>query len=95
MCGDTQGTRLKPGLRVLDIGCGWGSLAIDLASNHDVYVTGLTLSEAQVRVARQEASARGLDDYVHFELEDYREHEDRYERIVSVGMFEHVGRLHY
>lgn len=87
--------RLKPGLQVLDIGSGWGSLAMDLARRHDVHVTGITLSEEQLRVARAQARARGLADRVRFELEDYREHRGSYDRVVSVGMFEHVGRRHY
>jgi len=68
---------------------------MDLASNHDVHVAGLTLSEEQIRVARQEASARVLNDYVRFELQDYRQHQDHYDRIVSVGMFEHVGKRQF
>lgn len=81
---------LEPGQHVLDIGCGWGSLALYLAENHDVQVTGITLSTEQLRVAQAEAAKRGLDN-VHFELADYREHSAVYDRIVSVGMLEHVG----
>lgn len=87
--------QLKSGLKILDIGCGWGSLAMDLARRHDVHVTGITLSQEQLRVAEAEAHARGLADRVRFELQDYREHQGRYDRVVSVGMFEHVGRRHY
>lgn len=83
---------LRPGHRVLDIGCGWGSLAMYLARNHDVSVTGLTLSAEQLRVARDTVRSRGLQDQVQFLLQDYREHENNYDRIVSVGMFEHVGK---
>ena len=83
---------LRPGHRVLDIGCGWGSLAIHLAENHDVKVTGLTLSAEQLRVARETAADRGLENQVEFLLQDYREHTETYDRIVSVGMFEHVGK---
>ena len=83
---------LRPGHRVLDIGCGWGSLATHLAENHDVSVTGLTLSGEQLRVARESAASRGLKDRVEFLLQDYRQHEATYDRIVSVGMFEHVGK---
>ena len=85
---------LRPGHRVLDIGCGWGSLAIHLAKNHDVSVTGLTLSTEQLGAARDAARDLGLDDRVEFLLQDYREHEGAYDRIVSVGMFEHVGKQH-
>ncbi|MDE0061563.1 MAG: cyclopropane-fatty-acyl-phospholipid synthase [Gammaproteobacteria bacterium] len=83
---------LRPGHRVLDIGCGWGSLAMHLAEHHDVRVTGLTLSAEQLRVARETAAGRGLDNQVEFLLQDYREHPETYDRIVSVGMFEHVGK---
>ena len=86
---------LEPGHRVLDIGCGWGSLAMHLASRWGVRVTGLTLSEEQHRVATAEARSRGLSDSVEFRLEDYRAHRGKYDRVVSVGMFEHVGRDAY
>jgi len=87
--------RLRPGLRVLDIGCGWGGLGLWLAERFDVDVTGLTLSAEQLRVARERAAQRGLADRVQFFLRDYREETGRYDRIVSVGMFEHVGVRHY
>jgi cyclopropane-fatty-acyl-phospholipid synthase len=86
---------LEPGHRVLDIGSGWGSLAMHLAEHHDVHVTGLTLSVEQLKAAREEASRRGLSDRVEFRLEDYRAHYGRYDRVVSVGMFEHVGRANF
>jgi cyclopropane-fatty-acyl-phospholipid synthase len=86
---------LQPGMRVLDIGSGWGGLAMHLAREHGVSVDGLTLSREQLRVAREECSRRGLDGQVQFHLRDYREHRDRYDRIVSVGMFEHVGQPYY
>lgn len=86
---------LEPGQRVLDIGCGWGSLAMYLAARYDVTVVGLTLSEEQHRVACEEAKRRGLEQRVAFLLQDYREHEGSYDRVVSVGMFEHVGRGDY
>lgn len=82
--------RLEPGMSVLDIGCGWGSLAFRIASTHDVEVTGITLSKEQLRVAREEARKRGANN-VRFLLADYREHEASYDRVVSVGMLEHVG----
>ena len=86
---------LKPGQRVLDIGSGWGGLALYLAASADVEVTGLTLSEEQHRVANERARRAGLDGRVKFLLRDYREEVGRYDRIVSVGMFEHVGVVHY
>ena len=86
---------LRPGARVLDIGCGWGGMALTLAQMADVDVTGITLSAEQLRVARERAAAAGLADRVRFELIDYRQVEGRFDRIVSVGMFEHVGREHF
>jgi cyclopropane-fatty-acyl-phospholipid synthase len=86
---------LAPGQHVLDIGCGWGGLALYLAKECGVSVTGLTLSTEQLRVAERRAAAAGLSDRVRFELRDYRETNGRYDRIVSVGMFEHVGVVHY
>ena len=82
---------LKPGQKVLDIGCGWGSLALYLAEQEDVHVTGLTLSKEQLGVAKHEAVQRGLDNQAQFLLEDYRNHQGKYDAVVSVGMFEHVG----
>ncbi|MEM7207545.1 MAG: cyclopropane-fatty-acyl-phospholipid synthase family protein [Pseudomonadota bacterium] len=86
---------LKPGMQVLDIGCGWGSLAIYLAERHGVRVTGITVSKAQLAVAQRRAQERKLDKLVDFRLSDYREHQGEYDRIVSVGMFEHVGTPFY
>lgn len=86
---------LSPGDRVLDIGCGWGGMALYLAREFDVRVTGLTLSKDQYDEARRRADQAGLSDRVEFRLEDYREHRDQYDAVVSVGMFEHVGRPQY
>lgn len=86
---------LKPGQRVLDVGCGWGGLALYLARHADVDVTGITLSKEQHRVATARAHDAGLSARVQFRLEDYREHHGLYDRVVSVGMFEHVGTPHY
>ncbi|MEA3002624.1 MAG: cyclopropane-fatty-acyl-phospholipid synthase [Sphingomonadales bacterium] len=87
--------RLAPGQSLLDIGCGWGGLALFLARTAEVTVHGITLSEEQLRVARARAEAEGLAGRVTFALADYREVEGEYDRIVSVGMFEHVGPPHY
>jgi cyclopropane-fatty-acyl-phospholipid synthase len=86
---------LRPGLRVLDIGCGWGGMALTLAREHGVHVTGITLSEEQLAAARARAVDAGLQDRVRFELLDYRALAGECDRIVSVGMFEHVGVNHY
>ena len=86
---------LSPRQRVLDIGSGWGGLALHLARTEDVDVTGITLSVEQAAYARRKAEAAGLADRVRFALEDYRDETGRYDRIVSVGMFEHVGVRHY
>jgi cyclopropane-fatty-acyl-phospholipid synthase len=81
----------RPGLRVLDIGCGWGGLGLYLAAETGARVTGITLSEEQLKVARERARRAGLADRVSFELCDYRSQGGNFDRIVSVGMFEHVG----
>ena len=86
---------LKPGQRVLDIGCGWGGLAIELAKQAGAKVVGLTLSEQQARVARERVRERGLTEQVDIRLQDYRDVSERFDRIVSVGMFEHVGVRYY
>lgn len=86
---------LKPGQRVLDIGCGWGGLAIYLADAWGVDVTGITLAENQVGHASERLDQARVRDRVHFALRDYRDQTGRFDRIVSVGMFEHVGVTHY
>jgi cyclopropane-fatty-acyl-phospholipid synthase len=86
---------LAPNMRVLDIGSGWGGLALHLAETTGADVTGLTLSVEQQRIAEQRARAAGLTDRVRFYLRDYREETGAYDRIVSVGMFEHVGVGYY
>ena len=86
---------LKPGQRVLDIGCGWGGMALYLHQVAGVDVLGVTLSEEQIKIARRRAEAAGVADRVKFELMDYRHVDGRFDRIVSVGMFEHVGAAHY
>lgn len=86
---------LKPGLKILDIGSGWGNLALYLATVENVDVTGITLSREQHALANEKAQRAGLSGRVRFELRDYREIGGRFDRIVSVGMFEHVGVPHY
>jgi cyclopropane-fatty-acyl-phospholipid synthase len=86
---------LQPGQRLLDIGSGWGGLALYLAEAGAAQVVGITLSEQQLAVSRERAQRRGLADRVRFELRDYREQTGVFDRIVSVGMFEHVGVQHY
>jgi cyclopropane-fatty-acyl-phospholipid synthase len=86
---------LEPAQRVLDIGCGWGGMAIFLAEHCDVHVTGVTLSTQQHALAVERVKAKGLQDKVDIRLQDYRELEGPFDRIVSVGMFEHVGVPHY
>jgi cyclopropane-fatty-acyl-phospholipid synthase len=86
---------LKPGLRLLDIGSGWGDLALYLAALENVDVTGVTLSKEQHALSNEKAHRLGLCDRVRFHLRDYRDVGGRFDRIVSVGMFEHVGVRHY
>jgi len=86
---------LAAGQRVLDIGCGWGGMALYLHRVADVDVLGVTLSEHQLAVARRRAAEAGVADRVRFELIDYRALDQSFDRIVSVGMFEHVGLAHY
>ena len=86
---------IKPNQKVLDIGCGWGSLAIDVAKSAQCEVTGITLSENQFKYCTLKAKELNLENQLTFKLMDYRELNDKFDRIVSVGMFEHVGRKFY
>ncbi|WP_174286727.1 cyclopropane-fatty-acyl-phospholipid synthase family protein [Sphingomonas bacterium] len=86
---------IEPGMRVLDIGCGWGGMALYLHAKTGAEVLGVTLSEEQLKVARRRAADAGVSDKVRFELIDYRAVTGTFDRIVSVGMFEHVGPAHY
>ena len=86
---------LKPNQKVLDIGCGWGYLAIEIAKQYKCHVTGVTLSENQYKFAKSMIKEFNLSNQVEIKLVDYREIKDKYDRIVSVGMFEHVGRKFY
>ncbi|WP_309663544.1 cyclopropane-fatty-acyl-phospholipid synthase family protein [Tabrizicola sp.] len=85
---------IKPGMRVLDIGCGFGTLAIALARDHGAQVLGVTLSKVQLAEARRRAAAAGLSGQVEFRLQDYRAVPEVFDRVVSVGMMEHVGLPH-
>jgi cyclopropane-fatty-acyl-phospholipid synthase len=85
----------RPGMKLLDIGSGWGGLGLYLARAGNCEVTGVTLSTEQHKVSQERAKKAGLDDRVRFHLRDYREDSNRYDRIVSVGMFEHVGKKNY
>lgn len=86
---------IEPGMTVLDIGCGWGGMGLTLARDYGAKVVGVTLSKEQHAVATERARAAGLSDQVDFRLTDYRELSETFDRIVSVGMFEHVGVPHY
>jgi cyclopropane-fatty-acyl-phospholipid synthase len=86
---------IEPGMRVLDIGCGWGGMALTLARDHGARVTGVTLSEEQHKIAPRRVLEAGLADRVDIRLTDYRDVRETFDRIVSVGMFEHVGVPHY
>ncbi|HXV74232.1 MAG TPA: cyclopropane-fatty-acyl-phospholipid synthase family protein, partial [Sphingomonadales bacterium] len=86
---------LKKGMRVLEIGSGWGGLALSLHREYGASVLGITLSEEQLKYAREKARAAGAGKAVEFRLMDYREVEGTFDRVVSVGMFEHVGRANY
>lgn len=83
--------QLRDGQKLLDIGCGWGGMGLYLAHVADIEVLGVTLSENQLKVARRRAEILGVGDRVRFELMDYREVKEKFDRIVSVGMLEHVG----
>lgn len=87
--------RIEPGMKLLDIGCGWGGMGLTLARDYGAQVLGVTLSAEQHKIATQRAAEAGLADRVQFRLTDYRKVQGQFDRIVSVGMFEHVGLPHY
>jgi cyclopropane-fatty-acyl-phospholipid synthase len=91
----TAKLRLEPDKRVLDIGCGWGGLGLYLAEIGGADVTGITLSQEQHAIANEWAAEKGLAERARFRLQDYRDLTERFDRIISVGMFEHVGVNHY
>src|SRR6056297_3455420 len=86
---------IEPGMKVLDIGCGWGGMGLTLARDYGAEVTGVTLSEEQHAMANARAEKAGLSDKARFHLMDYRDVAGQFDRIVSIGMFEHVGVPHY
>ena len=86
---------LKPNQKVLDIGCGWGTLALDIAKKTQCEVVGITLSKNQLEQAQQKAKEMNLENQVEFRLADYRQLNEKFDRVVSVGMFEHVGKKFY
>ncbi|APX22496.1 MAG: class I SAM-dependent methyltransferase [Rhodobacteraceae bacterium] len=86
--------RIEPGMRVLDIGCGWGGMALTLAKDYGARVTGVTLSDNQLATAKKRAEEAGVADRIDFRLLDYRKVDEQFDRIVSVGMLEHVGYPH-
>ena len=86
---------IKPNEKVLDIVCGWGTLAIDIAKKTQCEVVGITLSENQLEYAKKKAKEMNLENQVEFRLADYRQLNEKFDRVVSVGMFEHVGRNFY
>jgi len=86
---------ISPNQKVLDIGCGWGSLAIDIAKSTGCEVTGITLSENQFNYCIKKSKEQNLENQVTFKLLDYRQLDEKFDRIVSVGMFEHLGRKFY
>ena len=86
---------IKPNQKVLDIGSGWGALAIDIAKKTQCEVTGITLSENQYKYSLEKVKESNLENQVQFKLADYRNLNEKFDRIISVGMFEHVGRKFY
>ena len=86
---------LRPGQRILDVGCGWGGMAFEICRQSQCEVTGISLSENQIDYCKKKAKELKMDNQVNFELRDYREIEGKFQRIVSVGAFEHFGKKFY
>src|SRR3954470_15249362 len=82
-------------MRVLDIGCGWGGLALYLHRHYDVDVLGVALAPDQIQFCNERAAAEGVADRVRFELKDYRDIEGQFDRIANIGLIEHLGRPHH
>ena len=86
---------IKPGNKILEVGCGWGGMAFEIAKQKGCEVTGISLSKNQIQYCKEKSKELGLDNQVNFQLADYREVKGKYDRIYSVGMFEHVGKKFY
>ena len=86
---------IKEGQKILEVGCGWGGMAFEIAKQNKCEITGISLSKNQIKYCLEKAKQLGLDNQVKFELIDYREAKGQYDRIYSVGMFEHVGKKFY
>ena len=86
---------IKPGEKILEVGCGWGGMAFEIARQKGCEVTGISLSKNQINYCKNKAKELSLDNQVHFELIDYREVKGKFDKIYSVGMFEHVGKKFY
>ena len=86
---------IKQGQKILEVGCGWGGMAFEIAKQKGCEVLGISLSKNQIKYCKNKAKELGLDNQVNFELADYREVQGQYDRIYSVGMFEHVGKKFY
>ena len=86
---------IKKGQKILEVGCGWGGMAFEIAKQKDCEITGISLSKNQISYCRNKAKKLGLDNQVKFELMDYREIRGQFDRVYSVGMFEHVGKKFY
>ena len=86
---------IKPGQKILDIGCGWGGMSFEIARQKGCEVVGISLSKNQIDYCNKKAKELNLDNQVQFQLVDYRELQGKFDRIVSVGMFEHVGMKFY
>ena len=86
---------ISRGEKILEVGCGWGGMAFEIAKKHNCEITGISLSKNQINYCRNKAKELGLDNQVKFELVDYREISGQFDKIYSVGMFEHVGKKFY
>ena len=86
---------ISPGQKILEVGCGWGGMAFEIAKQKNCEVTGISLSKNQITYCKKKAKELGLDNQVSFQLADYREIQGKFDRIYSVGMFEHVGKKFY